>query len=113
MYYTLNADLPTIMSSVSLQFLRNKTQMSIVKIVLLLLKIEVNEDIRAAIITAIIRPGSFCPQHITKERISKYRCNVVLNMNVYESIRSQLLSDMHKIYCKNNKITIFALNKGA
>lgn len=44
------------MSSCSVAFLRNRCQMSMAKSVLLLLKIEVRELIKAAMITAIIRP---------------------------------------------------------
>ena len=44
------------MSSVSLAFLRIKSQMSMVKMVLLLLNTDVSDDIRAAIMTAIMRP---------------------------------------------------------
>ena len=51
-----NTHLPTIISSVSFAFLRINSQISIVKIVLLLLKTDVSDDIRAAIMTAIIRP---------------------------------------------------------
>lgn len=48
--------LPTTMSSLSDACRLMRSQMSIVKRVLLLLNIEVREDMRAAIITAIIRP---------------------------------------------------------
>lgn len=48
--------LPTTMSSLSDACRLMRCQMSIVKRVLLLLNIEVREDMRAAIITAIIRP---------------------------------------------------------
>ena len=48
--------LPTMSSSVSEGFLLNLVQMSMVKIVEEELKMEVREDIRAAIITANIRP---------------------------------------------------------
>lgn len=44
------------MSSLSDAWRLMRSQMSMVKSVLLLLNIEVREDIRAAIITAIIRP---------------------------------------------------------
>lgn len=50
--------LPTIMSSHSEQRGRNCFQRSMVKMVLALLKMEVKEDISAAIITDIIRPRS-------------------------------------------------------
>ena len=46
------------MSSTSDELRRILRQMSIVKIVLALLKIDVNEDINADIITAIIKPFS-------------------------------------------------------
>ena len=48
--------LPTMSSSVSEGFLLNLVQMSMVKIVEEELKMEVREDISAAIITANIRP---------------------------------------------------------
>ena len=48
--------LPTTMSSVVEAALRNLRQMSMVKRVLALLKMESRSLIRAAIITAIIRP---------------------------------------------------------
>lgn len=50
--------LPTIMSSHSEARDLKLLHMSMVKMVLALLKIEVREDMRAAIITAIIRPLS-------------------------------------------------------
>jgi len=49
--------LPTIISSTSDEFFLILLQMSIVKMVLLLLKIEVKEEIKADIITANIKPG--------------------------------------------------------
>ena len=48
--------LPTMSSSVSEGFLLNLVQISMVKMVEEELKMEVREDIRAAIITANIRP---------------------------------------------------------
>lgn len=51
-------DLPTSSSSFSLAPLLYFFQMSMVKRVLLLLKMEVSDDIKAAIITAIINPRS-------------------------------------------------------
>lgn len=50
--------LPTSISSHSDALDRNVFHRSIVKMVLALLKMEVREDMRAAIITAIIRPRS-------------------------------------------------------
>ena len=44
------------MSSISVAFVRMSVQMSIVKMVELELKMEVNEDIKADIITASMRP---------------------------------------------------------
>jgi len=52
---TTNA-LPTIINSQSLHFGRILLQISIVKITLLELKIDVNDDISAAIMTANINP---------------------------------------------------------
>lgn len=49
-------DLPTIISSLSLACGRSRVQMSMVKRVLLLLKMEARELIKAASITASIRP---------------------------------------------------------
>lgn len=48
--------LPTIISSTSEAFFRILLQMSMVKMVLLLLKIDVRDEIKADIITASIRP---------------------------------------------------------
>ena len=48
--------LPTIISSISLAFFLICLQMSMVKIVELLLNMEVREDMRADIITANIKP---------------------------------------------------------
>ena len=48
--------LPTIMSSISLAFFLNCLQISMVKIVELLLKMDVSDDIKADIITASMRP---------------------------------------------------------
>lgn len=53
---TTTNTLPTIMSSQSFDFGRIRRHISIVKMTLLELKIEVREDIRAAIITASISP---------------------------------------------------------
>lgn len=52
------AHLPTIMSSHSVARVLKVFHMSMVKMVLELLKMEVREDMRAAIITAIISPRS-------------------------------------------------------
>ena len=54
--YKMKNHLPTISSSLSVGFPLNLVQMSIVKIVDAELKTEVREDMRAAIITANIRP---------------------------------------------------------
>uniref|UniRef100_A0A0B6ZRS2 Uncharacterized protein n=1 Tax=Arion vulgaris TaxID=1028688 RepID=A0A0B6ZRS2_9EUPU len=51
-------NLPTIISSTSVAFFLILLHISIVNIVLLLLKIEVREEIRADIITDNIRPRS-------------------------------------------------------
>lgn len=58
LFQTEAHNLPTSSSSFSLAPRRYFFQMSMVKRVLLLLKMEVSEDIRAAIITAIIKPRS-------------------------------------------------------
>lgn len=54
----LGSHLPTIMSSFSDARARRCFQRSMVKMVLALLKMEVREDMRAATITAIMRPRS-------------------------------------------------------
>jgi len=54
----VDPDLPTIMSSLSAACGRRRVQMSMVNRVLLLLKMEAREDMRAASITASIRPRS-------------------------------------------------------
>jgi hypothetical protein len=53
---TITNTRPTIISSQSFAYGRTRFQMSIVNIVLLELNIDVSDDIRAAIITANIRP---------------------------------------------------------
>lgn len=65
--------LPTTMSSLSDACRLMRSQMSIVKRVLLLLNIEVRDDMRAAIITAIIRPR--IPAGKEKECILHRSCN--------------------------------------
>ena len=61
-------NLPTIMSSRSLACGRRRVQMSMVKRVLLLLKMEASELIRAASITASIRPLRPAGQSYNKAR---------------------------------------------
>lgn len=64
-------NLPTIMSSRSLACGRRRVQMSMVKRVLLLLKMEASELIRAASITASIRPLRPAGQSYNKARQGK------------------------------------------
>lgn len=60
-------DLPTRRSSLSEALGRCFFQMSMVKSVELLLKMEVSDDIRAAIITAIISPRKPVTQTVTNK----------------------------------------------
>lgn len=68
--------LPTIMSSHSVALDRKVFHTSMVKMVLELLKMEVREDMRAAIITAIINPRSPGMEVVTGSDVCEMRKGV-------------------------------------
>jgi len=77
---------PTTRSSLSVALGRSRRQMSIVKIVELELKIEVREDINAAIITANIIPDSPGKSCTTEDRREHYKKTVgfLLGFGTYQ-----------------------------
>lgn len=80
--------LPTMSSSVSEGLALILVQMSMVKMVEDELKIEVREDIKAAIITASIRPRAPVMQMLVKVYSFTLYCHLIVNPKSHQVIKS-------------------------